>query len=118
MEEISLKSSCMKPGSLSYLVGIMFGIITLLVMADVFNKHSAFFKSLEMEQPVKESACIVWEQPRQERRREGSNIPYIDSADESQDYGHKKPTSPKLNQTNQISRYNYSVESTRANSHF
>jgi len=100
------------------LVGIMFGIITLLVMADVFNKHSAFFKSLEMEQPVKESDRIVWEQPRQERRREGSNIPYIDSADESQDYGHKKPTSPKLNQTNQISRYNYSVESTRANSHF
>jgi len=33
------------------LVGVIFAAITLLVMADVFNKRSAFWKSLDMEEP-------------------------------------------------------------------
>jgi len=50
------------------LVGIVFASSTLLVMADVFNKRSAFWKSLEPEQMSDQNSGNTRE----------LNIPYID----------------------------------------
>lgn len=60
------------------LVGISFASATLLVMADVFNTKSAFWKSLA---PGSATSQRLQNQMEEEELTEQNNIPYIDDSD-------------------------------------